>query len=281
MFPHKFICKTQNDPLLQQLQSTFSATPFLPPSASIHPLDMVAHRGEKTMHLGPLAHILSPEGGPFGMSVEQANVAKVDLNRSSSFNLDLGFKLLDGLFNGFRVSLDPVKAAIKNATAISLSFRGTRRRFINHVTLGQSLRNHKIDLEHPSIKGLFGGDKKMGMYVIGSVLESKQFNIQLSNNNSVGIDVDAPLIGKVTEAGLKVEHEGKRLLSIAHEGEEFLVFGFSCFILNKDSTGGLSIEEEVTWTRGEEEDENEEKNQTPEVSLIHPKLPAILAWDSL
>ncbi len=281
MFPFKFTCKVNNDPLLYQLFSTFKATPFLPPSSSIQPLHLVAHRGEETMHLGPLSQVLKSNSLPFEVDENSDSIADNDFNSSSNFNAELGLKLLEGIFKGFKIKIAPLEAVIKNASELSLKFQDVRRRHIHHTSLGNALAKHHIDMQNGTIGGLFSGKKPVGMYIISSVIESRNFSIRLGKNGSSGISVEAPVIEKITDAGLKVDREGDKTYAISHEGDEYLVFAFSCFQLKLKEDGTISIHKEVSWIRGEfDEEKTRSIEQTePEISFMHPDLPAILEWD--
>lgn len=290
---HKFNC--QRDPLLAQLHKTYNATPFLPPMNSIKPLHLVAHRGNRTMHLGPLEEVLVPNGAAFGLEEQNAEVSNVNLNKTSTFSGELGFKLLEGILSGFNLSIEPFKAVLTQEVEVTLDFQGTRRRAIHHTSLGTALRHRAIDLDHPSIKGLFKEkdgwlrfSNPMGMFVIGSVLESRQFSIHLNRKGSVGLELEAPVLGKLTDVGFKVQHDGAKTLGFSHEGDNYLVFAFACFELEMDGQGGLSIQQEVAWRRGGLGDPAADDTpaepmaggeDNPEISLIDWQLPSILAWD--
>lgn len=281
MFPFKFSCNNQiEDPLLKQLHSIYHATPFLPPSAGdIELLHLVAHRGEKTFRMGPLQEVLK-EGGAESLSSlgsGEAQVASVALNQSSKFNMDLGFKLLEGLFKGFDLKMEPFKAALNGERELSLSFQQVIRRHIHHTAMGSAFRSLHVDMEHPSIKATH---RRMGLFVVSSLLQSCQFTLQLEKSKNGTFDLEAPSIDAIAEAGLKVGGDGERELSFTYTGKKPLTFAFSCYELKLDIAGKLQIEQEVSWRKGFEAEEKDALGEgNPEVSFISPRLPAILAWD--
>lgn len=270
---------TVQDPLLNELLGAFKATPFLPPSAEVQPLMLVGHRGQKTHHYGPLEEIFIKTGVPFQLKPDRAASANVDLTRTAMMNFDLGFQLLDGLFKGFDLKIDPLKATLGKAKEIGLSFKNVQKRYITNTELGSALINQKINLEHPSMAAFLREEKPLGMYVVSSVLQSNEFTVHLGKISDGELDIKAPEIEQLTNVGLKVEGDRDTNYTITHKGKKYLTFAFACFQLKYDSTGNkLSLEEEQVWAKGTD-GAIKEKQSAEEVSFIDSKLPAILSWD--
>mgnify|MGYP001589636013 CR=1 FL=1 len=269
--------------MLTQLHSVFQATPFLPPSTGIHLLDLVMHLGQETHHLGPFSQILQGDA-QLDVPVDKIKSANVQLNRTSQFNLDLGFRLLDGIFSGFDLKMEPVKAVLKGDMQMAISFQNVRSRRIPHTVMGTALEGKRVKMEHSSVKMM--KREKLGCYIVSSLLESKKFSIHLTRSSGKSLGIEAPSIDGLVEAGLQVSSGKKTDLTIWHEGSNYLTFAFSCFELEIQDSGIVNIWKEVNWARGKGMSELEDELQQPEecdpleVSFMHPKLPAILAWDS-
>jgi len=280
MFPFKFNCNGEiEDPLLHQLHASFNATPFLPPSAKVvELLYLVGHRGQKTFPLGPFEEVLVKNGPPFYLKTINAQTADVSLNKSSHFNLDLGFKLLEGIFKGFDLKMEPLKAALAGEREIALAFQNVRRKNITHTHLGTALQGQVVNMDHPSIRMLYN---KMGMYIVSSLLQSNKFTIQLGKTRNGSFKLEAPVVEALADAGLEVGGDGKTNLSFTHSDKNFLTFAFSCFELKLEGNGRISIEQEVTWAKGLDEGNKHVAKNNPEISFINPKLPAIMAWDEV
>lgn len=279
----KFLCGGgTKDPLLSELYETYDATPFLPPSNGIKPLDLIGHRGQKTKNFGTFAKLLIDSGVPFELSPEKASLAKVELKKSMEFNLELGFKLLDQIIKGYNLKINPLQAGLKNAKELCLSFQNVQRRSISNVDLGTALTGRKLDLSHSSLGAFRRADKPLGMYIVASVLESNAFSLHLNKSAGQNLSIADSEIGNLTDVGFKVHNDSEKELIISHSGDDYLAFAFSCYKLNFDSdTGVMSIEEEVSWEKGANNTEVKE-NTAPksiEISFMSPALPAILEWD--
>ena len=278
----KFLCKDNaKDPLLSELYSTYDATPFLPPSEGIKPLDLIGHRGQKTKNFGPFAEMLVKSGTPFELTPEMATRANVELKKTMSFNVDLGFKLLDQVFNGFKLKIDPLQAGLNNVKELSLSFQNVQRKHIPHTLLGSALTGRKLDLSHVSMGAFKRAEKPLGMYVIASVLQCNTFSIHLNRAANQNLSIADSEIGKLTDVGFKVKNDQKEDLVISHGGSEYLTFAFSCYKLNFDPQGVMSLEEEVAWEKGVTKESSEPTigSESIEISFMSPTLPAILTWD--
>lgn len=281
MFPFKFNCNNEiEDPLLKQLHASFNATPFLPPSSKVvELLYLVGHRGQQTFPLGPIESVLVKNGIPFNLKPNNGRSTNVSLNKSGNFNLDLGFRLLDGIFKGFDLKMEPLKAVLKGEREIALTFENVRRKNITHIELGSALMGQRVNMEHPSIGML--KNKKMGIYIVSSLLQSNQFTIQLGKTKNGSFDIEVPSIEAIADAGLKVGGDGKTELSCTHSGKNYLTFAFSCFELKLEDDGKVSIEQEVTWAKGLNIEDKKVAAENPEISFMNPKLPAIMSWDEI
>ncbi len=278
----KFGCKpSEQDPLLDQLHRTFSATPYLPPSTAVQPLMLVGHRGQKTKNFGPFAEMLVSTAVPFELTPEQATSADYELKRTGSFNGELGLSLLDGLFKGFNLSIDPLNGVLHREMELSLSFQKVQRLFFHHTVLGSALKNQRLDLKHPSMRPFQRDKKPLDMFITSSVLQSKAFTIHLGKKSSAGLDLDVPTVAQFTNVGLDLQGSKDTEITISHEGDKYLTFAFSCFQLSYESDGSLGIEEEVSWARGAKGTTApaDETEVNLEISFVNPRLPAIMAWD--
>lgn len=268
------------DPMLDQLLEAFKATPFLPPSTEVQPLMLVGHRGQKTHHFGPLEEILAQSETPFKLKPDLAASANVDLKKTAMMNFDLGFQLLDGLFKGFELKIDPLKATLDRTKEIGLSFKNVQKRYLTNTELGSALINQRINLEHPSMAAFLRKEKPLGMYVVSSVLQSNAFKIHLGKTSDGDFSIKAPEIKQLTNVGLEVEGDKDTDFSISYKGKKYLTFAFACFQLKFDSASGrLSLEEEQVWAKDPHGLNTEKKQAAAEVSFVHSKLPAILSWD--
>lgn len=276
MFPFKFNCVDANDPFLQQIHETFKATPVLPPSSSdVDLLFLISHRGQETVPLGPLEDVLEPDATPLNPDTISSDIAGINLNKTGNFSLDLGFQLLPGIFKGFNLEMEPITGALKGGKELSFSFPNARRVRIFPVKLGSALIGRKMNTEHPLMKNVL---RKKGLYVVTSLLQSREFSISLNKTRNTELDFDAA-IQTLANTGLTVKTDRSTDFSIDHQGEEYLTFAFSCVELLVDKDGALSINKEVIWKRGENGEPESTPKEAEEMSFINPKLPAILSWD--
>ena len=277
MFTLKFNCAAANDPFLKQLHSSFKATPFLPPSSKdIDLLFLISHKGRETKVLGPLEEVLHDSDTPISVKTITSDVANIQLNKTSDISLELGLTVLSEVFQGFNLDMAPLRGAVAGGKELSLSFPDARRTRIFPTALGSALLNRKINPEHPLMKNVL---KKKGLYVVTSLLQSRNFLMTFNKDRNTGLDFNAA-VQQVADANLSVKSNRSTEFEIGHDGEEYLTFAFSCVELLVGKDGSISINREVIWKRGEDGQEVpvQDENYT-EISFMNPELPAILAWD--
>ena len=276
MFPFKFNCTDARDPFLQQLHSTFNATPVIPPSSrDIDLLFLISHRGQKTTSLGPLAEVLHPGVSPLSPSTVSSEIAQIAINKTSDFSLELGFQILPEVFKGFNLDMEPVKGAFEGGKELSFAFLNVRRVRVFPVTLGSALMHQRINTDHPSIKNILS---KKGLYLVTSLIQSNEFSLTLNKTRNAEVNFEAA-VQQLADANFTIDSNRSSDFSITHKGSEYLTFAFSCVELEVEKDGKMSINREVTWKKGEDEDGQATESQDPEISFMNPKLPAILAWD--
>lgn len=277
MFPLKFTCAVANDPFLNDLYKLYKATPVMPPSANdIDLLYLIAHKGKKTSPLGPLEDVLHASETPVNLNTITSEVMGATLRRTSNLNLNLGFQVLSGVFQGFNLDMQPLKGAVGHGKELSFAFTDVRRKRVFPTAVGSALMNHKINTEHVAIKDVIN---KRGLYLVTSILQSKNF--QLTFEKQLNLDMDFDVAAhKVADAKLSVQSNKGKELVLGYEGEEYLTFAFSCVELMFDKDGRLSISTEVIWKRGDGDAAGMvAEMDDPEISFMNPDMPAILSWD--
>ncbi|HMR44948.1 MAG TPA: hypothetical protein PKC40_13990 [Saprospiraceae bacterium] len=279
----RFICPTEN--LVDELRRTFNATPLNVPDAETQPLKIVAHRGKKSTLWGPLEDLFAGSAAPIDLKPVRSEAADVRINRTGSFNTDFGFKLLEGLLGGFKVDINPLKVALKDVLEISIAFENVRKKSVAITTLGNALIAKRINMQNPAIHIFTRRDQPFGMYLISSVLESNKFSIILEKKRTDLLEVEAPVLSKLSDAGLKMDENKEHKQSVTFEGKQPLTFAFSCIELALGTDGSLQFGESKLLPRQATKTMrggNSEPAPPPEIetSLVQQGAPALLGWDT-
>ncbi len=275
----EFLCPKNN--FIEELRKTFQMTPLLIPDNQTQPLKVIAHRGRQSQILGPLESFFEGTDYVIALKPEMAEVANVSINKTGSFNIDFGFKVLEGLLGGFGVKLDPIKGALSNAKELSLSFDNLTRKSIPIATLGRELKGKKIDKQNPAMHLFLRKEKPFNMYLISSVLQSNKILIHVEKKIDDSLELTAPTIGDLTDASIKLEEKAAKNNIIVFEGAKPLTFAFSAIELILAPDGSLRFGEEKILKRSVKGAAAEEKEIIPkETSLIEANAPALLAWNA-
>ncbi len=272
------LCRNE---VTDMLRKTFKATPLRVPESRVQPLIVLAERQGKTDFRGALRHLLL-EGEDFQVAIEESTLNDVALKKTRSVDFDFGLNILEGFFQGFGIPGGALATQLSGAREIALSFSNVRRRYVDRNLLGTTLRNRRIDLEHPSMSP-FLGDDPFNMLLITDAIVSNSFSIVVEKSNEREFSLELPQIEKVLEeanAGVKAKVQNGR--SLTFEGEEFLTFAFSCIRLELDSrTGKLGVG--TTVVTRESAGGKIEKVEEPEPVELDDDLfePGMLEWDPL
>jgi hypothetical protein len=268
------LCQNDTTAVLRDL---FNATPVRTPEASVQPLLVIAEKAGKTDKRGMLQHLLIGDGN-FSIQANDDPVSNVNLDKTRSMDWDFGLKLLDGIFQGFKLPSASIGAQLNGAKEISLSFNNVRRRWIDKNLLGSALKGLRVDLQHPSV-GIFKGDDPWQMLLVTDVIASNGFAINVEKTRDDGFNVEAPAIQQIlNEAKVDVKAKSNSKNSIAFEGNDYLTFAFTCVKLEVDpQTGALGVGATVVTKEGK----TVKKSETPEPVELDDDLfePGMLEWD--
>jgi hypothetical protein len=275
----QLLCPKDN--LVDHLRETFNATPLVTPDAETQPLKIIAHRGKETVLWGPLEDLFAGTGQRIDLTPEQADVANVDIKKTASFNTKFGFQLLEGLLGGFNVSIKPLQVALEDVHEISLSFENVRKKSLAVTTLGRTLKDKRIDLTNPAMDIFTRPERPFGMYLISSVLESNKFSINIEKSLHDKFDVQAPVLEKLSDAGLNLAENKEHKKAIFFQGQNPLTFAFSAIELFLDRSGRLTFGEMKILSKAAADSPGTiEKVEVPaETSFIEPDAPALLSWN--
>ncbi len=272
------LCRNE---VTDMLRKTFKATPLRVPESRVQPLIVLAERQGKTDFRGALHYLLLDADG-FEVAVEESTLNDVALQKTRSVDFDFGLNILEGFFQGFGIPGGELATKLKGAREIALSFNNVRRRYVDRNLLGQALRDHRIDLEHPSMSP-FLGDNPYNMLLITDAIVSNSFSIIVEKSREREFSIELPEIEKVLEeARAEVKAEVNHGRSLTFEGEEFLTFAFSCIRLELDrETGKMGIG--TTVVTREKAGGIIEKVEEPEPVELDDDLfePGLLEWDPL
>ena len=274
----EFLCPKNN--FIEELRKAFNMTPLLVPDNQTQPLKAVAHRGRQSQILGPIESLFEGTDYQIGLKPEMAEVANVSVNKTGSFNTDFGFKVLEGLFDGFGIKVDPIKAALSNAKEISLSFENVVRKSVPITTLGRELMNKRINKQNPAMHIFLRKEKPFNMYLISSVLQSNKILIHVEKKIDDSLELKAPVIGDLTDASIKLEEKAAKKNVIVFEGKEPLTFAFSAIELLVLPDGSLRFGEQKILKRSVQGGGEVKETVPKETSLIEEDAPALLAWNT-
>lgn len=270
------ICQNDTTAALRDL---FNATPMKVPDASVQPFMVIAEKRGKTERRGELRHLLT-NNLEIPIRLKEADVSNVNLEKTRSMDWDFGIKILDGIFQGFKLPSGEISSQLDNAKEISLSFNNVKRKFIDKNELGTSLIGRLLDLSHPSAR-IFLKDG-YNLLLVTDVIVSKSFGINFTKTINNQEKIEAPTIQQIIDkANLEIKVKAESNNSISFEGSEYLTFAFSCVKLNIDpDTGALYVGSAVT-TKESTRGESAGADQSPQPVELDDDVfePGMLEWD--
>lgn len=237
------LCK--GDPLVAELQRTFSANILRVPEGRVQPLCAVATRRRKIRFWGELAPIL--EGGA---SIDippwaRAKRPMADLNRKRSSEVDarVGLSLLDGFLGGFLagaagIPTGSIHAGLSSAAAVTFSFEDIERDAVDSAWLSRALSARAVDRKAGA---LFVRKPRWQLLVIDSVITSPSFSLTATKSvdGSADFDVDVIQAALATaHMGVTAKKAGER--SVTFRGPRPLPFAFTLVQVHLEDNGGIS-----------------------------------------
>ena len=195
--------------------------------------------------------------------------------------MDFGFSLLSGLLKGFGVEIKPFEVALKNAKEISLSFENVQKKSIGLTTLGKALMDKKINLDNPAMNVFTRSNKKFGMYLIGSVLQSNQMLINIEKTTDDSLSVEAPDLGGLTDVNIEMKESDSKKQVISFAGKEPLTFAFSAVELLIGPGGKIKFGEIKVLKRSIDGTVQQADPEPEEQSFLEEDAPALMGWDSV
>ena len=269
------------NPLMETIRKTYNMTPLNVPDSSTQPLIVVAHRGRESSQWGPLEDLFAGTDQTIDLSPNMATVADVKVENTGSLNMDFGFSLLSGLLKGFGVEIKPFEVALKNAKEISLSFENVQKKSIGLTTLGKALIDKKINMENPAMHIFTRSERKFGMYLISSVLQSNQVMINIEKKTDDSLAVEAPDLGGFTDVSVEMKETDSKKQVIAFNGKEPLTFAFSAIELFIGSGGKIKFGETKILKRSLDGTVQQAESEPEEQSFLEEDAPALMGWNKV
>ena len=225
------------DPLVTTLTSIFPANIIRIPESRINPLVVFSRHKREYRLLGGVNDILKNEVKDIELYLEKSSLADLSGKKSSTINFELGFKILEGYLRSFGISSAGVKNHFKGVESISFSFKKVEREYINPFKIGKILSSQEFDTNNAMF------DSKVQLFLIDSIITSKDFSVSLEKVSSKSINLNIPAIqdyvGKINK---EIKVEGTTGLEVTFKGEKSLPFAFTCLKINTGKRTQIKLE---------------------------------------
>lgn len=277
----RFSC--QRNAFLEELHKTYKVTPLAVPDTKTQPLMAVAHRGNKTQLLGPLADLLQNKSALDGLEVYTNPSIDLQSNKTGNFNASFGLGLLKGFWQKVAPDLESaqLEASLKQSIELSLSFDQVQQRYIFANSLGRILNDCPLLPKDHSNMELFARPvRPMELFVIESVFECNKFNLHLEKQGEGTAKLDAAALAAALKGSANLHLKAQGSSTLSFESDQFLTFGFSCIHLPFDlATGKIKIGETTIWSRGRTGGGGSQSAGLAAVSLMSLDGLGVLEWD--
>jgi hypothetical protein len=237
-------CRSGDDPLLDVLRQVYGAHPIRVPDSQVKVLTVLAAIGKGPVRfrgaLEPLVEGLPPFEVPSHL-VAISEVADIAGTRSSSVNVKVGFKLLEGFAAalGLANALPTLQASFSGATKMWFSFKRVTRSFVDINVLARLLGGRKVVI-NPATRIFFDTQAPADFLLVDSVLRSNSFTVGVEQDGSSEVKIDIGAIERIVgEVSTEVKVERSSNTSVAFTGPTPLTFAFSCKLVDLAPDGAI------------------------------------------
>ena len=269
----------KKDPLLKMLRETYHATPLKVPDTSTKPLDVIAHRGKRTMNYGPVGPIIA---GIQDVVIEKADLADISVVKSNDVKSGFGFEILGEMLKGFGWPGGSFSGNFHGVSELSISLEEVQKHYIPPTALGNALAGGSLKADHPASNLFTRAEDRFDLLVISSVLVSNKLilHVKSSSDKDLSVDVNA-IEGLLGETKVNLEGSNNQEKVITFQGKDQLTFAFSCIEFIVES-GRIKLGELINPPvpkGGEIQETLQREPQPKELSLMHPEVPAFIEFD--
>ncbi|MEM7105341.1 MAG: hypothetical protein AAF502_19540 [Bacteroidota bacterium] len=270
----------KEDPLLKMLRDTYNATPLRIPDSTTKVLDIIAHRGRKSMRYGPIKPLLGIDSDP---EITESPLPDLALVKSNDINLKFGLGLMSQMLKGFGFPGGDLSSTMNGVEEISISIEDLKKIAVAPTAIGQLLHGKTLDDSHPAAHLFTRKKEKFELLVITNILVGKKISFTLKGSGSKEVDVNVEALkGKLKATDIDLKTQSSNTKNLVFEGPEPLTFAFSCIELTVDEAKraflGEIINPPVPKSVGSDE-MVPGPSQPKEISLMHASVPALMEFD--
>ncbi len=235
------IFKICNDDLLvNTLQRVFRSNIVRVPEVKIKPMTVLAITPNKAHFWGYLDEFTESPLPNYESDLQESQMADISGKRSKDVKAELGLQILDGFLRGFNLPSAAITSKFSGAETISFSFQEVIRNFISAGKIGGILKGKALDTDNGSNTIFL--QKEARLFLIDSVITSKDFSIKVEKTNSNDFSVDVTGIQQIIGQGnTKVYVESHSGLDLSFHGPTPLSFAFTCIELIPDDAGRIVV----------------------------------------
>lgn len=229
-----------DDALVNNLQKVFKANIVRIPEAKMRPLTVLAITPEKPHFWGYLDEFTESPLPNYESALQESQMADISGKRTKDVKVEIGLQILDGFLKGFNLPSAAISSKFTGAKTVSFSFQEVVRYFISPGKIGGILKGQALDIDNGS-NAIFL-KKEARLFLIDSVITSKDFSINVEKTNSNDFSLDVPAIQQIIgNANTDVHIESHSGLDLNFHGSTPLAFAFTCIECILDAAGRISI----------------------------------------
>ena len=229
-----------DDILVNTLQKVFKANIVRVPEAKIRPLSVLAITPKKPHFWGYLEEFTESPLPNYEAALQESQMADISGKRSKDVKAELGLQILDGFLKGYNLPSAAISSKFTGAKTVSFSFQEVVRYFISPGKIGGILKGQALDVDNGS-NAIFL-QKEARLFLIDSVIKSKDFSIIVEKTNSNDFSLDIRAIQQIIgQANTGVHIESHSGLDLSFHGSTPLSFAFTCIECILDAAGRINI----------------------------------------
>jgi hypothetical protein len=206
------------------------------PRASAQPLELMHKDGKDLTRLGMLPDLVEP-GSVTSVDVRREASPGIDIEgkETSRVNVAIGLSILGsfiGALGGGKLGLD---IGFKNARTVTFQFTGVMEDAVDILSLEKFIKAGKVSSLIPAgtLEKLLDDE----VYVLTSVLKSRQIVVSAQGEGGANVAVDVPAVREVVGGTLKVDSASTRDSRVAFAGLVSIAFAFQAVQLVFDESG--------------------------------------------